>query len=110
MKEIKLITEVGSFAEDKDAAARLRNLIVRPAIQQHESLVLDFRDVRLATQSFIHALVSDVLRKQGEAALSLIEFRGCNQAVRGIIETVVQYSVEAAESGNQIELVSTKSR
>ncbi len=46
------------------------------------------------TQSFIHALISDILRTNGEDALGLLEFKNCIGIVQGIISTVVQYSLD----------------
>lgn len=93
--EIRQLT--GDFAEDKDAAAEVRRNRIVPALNQGERVVLDFSGVSLATQSFIHALVSDVLRTHGAKVLSSIEFKGCSSGIRGIIETVVQYSLETLE-------------
>src|SRR5438132_894345 len=87
----------GDFAEDKDAAAELRERQIRPALAGGKRVVFDFTGVRVATQSFVHALISDVLRNQGELALDRMEFKRCTKAVKGIIETVVQYSLEGLE-------------
>jgi STAS-like domain of unknown function (DUF4325) len=62
--------------------------------------VIDFKGVGLTTQSFVHALISDVLRMEGEGALGRMTFKGCNKSVRGIIETVVQYTLESLELEN----------
>jgi len=97
-KVILLKSITGPFAEDKDAAAFLRDEKIRPAIVAGGRITLDFNGVRVATQSFVHALISDVLRQSGEAVLNRITFKRCSQAVRGIIETVVQYSLESLES------------
>lgn len=88
---------VSDFAEDKDAAAAIRDDMIRPALAKRGRVVLDFTAVTLATQSFIHALISDILRTQGEKVLKRLEFKGCAPGVRGIIETVVQYSLEALD-------------
>ena len=85
---------VGSFAEDKDAAALIRESSIRPAIISRKRVVIDFSGVSVATQSFVHALITDILRTRGEAVLDQFEFKGCSLAVRGIVETVVQYSLE----------------
>lgn len=84
----------GSFAENKDIAARLRKERILPAILKDQTVRLDFGGVTLTTQSFVHALISEVLRQKGEPALDLLEFEGCNESIRGIIETVVQYVLE----------------
>jgi hypothetical protein len=91
---INVGAEASSFAEDKDVAARIRETSLRPEVLKGHSVVLDFTGVRLTTQSFIHALISDVLRREGEGALDLLMFKGCSKEVKGIIGTVVQYSLE----------------
>jgi len=88
------------FAEDKDAAAKIRDQKIRPAIRDGKEVILDFTGVTLATQSFIHALVSDVIRTTGESVLTLLKFKGCNKEVKGIVRTVVQYSLEILEDEN----------
>jgi hypothetical protein len=94
---IHLFSEVGDFAEDKDQAAAIRERSIRPSLLRGEKVILDFSDVSLATQSFVHALMSGVLREEGDKALDLLEFKGCVPGVRGIIETVVQYSLETTD-------------
>lgn len=84
----------GSFAENKDIAARVREQDILPALADGKNIRLDFNGVSLTTQSFVHALISEALRQNGEHALDLMEFSGCNDAIRGIIETVVQYVLE----------------
>jgi hypothetical protein len=95
MKTIVLGRVVGGFAEDKDAAAKLRREVILPALTAGDSIEIDFGGVSLTTQSFIHALISEALRQHGEEALGRIYFRNCATAPRGIIETVVQYVLEA---------------
>ncbi|MFZ1431658.1 MAG: STAS-like domain-containing protein [Geminicoccaceae bacterium] len=85
---------VGDFGEDKDAAAKLREESLKIFIEQRENVTIDFEGVTLVTQSFIHALISNILRTNGEVSLEYLEFRNCNDLVRGIISTVVQYSLD----------------
>ena len=94
MKTLSIEGLAGSFAENKDVAARVRQREILPALARDETVRLDFNGVSLTTQSFVHALISEALRQKGEAALDLLEFAGCNEAIRGIIETVVQYVLE----------------
>ena len=92
------VLEIASdFAEDKDAAAAVRDAHIAPALEQGEDVVLDFTGVDLTTQSFIHAMISNVLRTHGEEVLDHIEFKCCRPGVQGIIETVIQYSLETLE-------------
>lgn len=93
--KISMYAEVGDFGEDKDAAAALRESKVRPSIAKGKRIIIDFKGVTLVTQSFIHALISDVLRVQGEDALDYLEFQNCEAVVKGIISTVVQYSLDS---------------
>lgn len=88
---------VGDFGEDKDAAALLREKKLRPSLNEGEDVTLDFEGVSLVTQSFIHALISDVLRKGGEDVLEHLEFRNGSPLVRGIVSTVVQYSLDTVQ-------------
>jgi hypothetical protein len=59
---------------------------------------LDFAGVDVATQSFIHALISAAIRRHGDSALSHIEFKSCSRSVKSAILTVVDYSLEAIDS------------
>lgn len=95
---VSLKSLTGPFAEDKDTAAAIREENIRPTLATGQQVTLDFTGVRVATQSFVHALVSEVLRQSGESVLARITFKGCSKAVRGIIETVVQYSLESLEA------------
>jgi hypothetical protein len=93
---------VGDFGEDKDTAAKLRKEEIIPALERGEGVELDFDGVTLVTQSFVHALISDVLRKFGEDVLDRISFKNCADVVRGITATVVQYTLDSlAEDGDQ---------
>jgi hypothetical protein len=87
------------FAEDKDVAARIREEHIRTSIDSGRKIILDFTGVTLTTQSFLHALISDILRSRGESALDKIVFKGCNRGVQGLIKTVVQYSLETIDEG-----------
>ena len=42
----------------------------------------------------MHALISDVLRINGEDALDFLEFKNCVSVVQGIVSNVVQYSLD----------------
>jgi len=97
MTKINLAEQVGSFAEDKDVAGILRQQTILPALETGEKIQIDFEGISLATQSFIHALIAEALRRHGESALDLIDFMHCNKVVRGIVETVVQYVLETSE-------------
>jgi hypothetical protein len=94
---ISLSDYAGDFAENKDVAAKLRDEYIRPTISQGDTITIDFLGVELTTQSFVHALISDVIRKNGEAILDRILFKSCSELVKELIQTVVQYSLESLD-------------
>jgi STAS-like domain of unknown function (DUF4325) len=90
---ITLDTHGSMLAEDKDYARQLRIDEVLPALDRGEELVLDFSGVGYATQSFVHALIGEALKRHGDTTLELIEFKGCSDQLRSIIAIVVDYSL-----------------
>lgn len=92
MIEIKVPSGIEGFVEDKDLARSLRNEKIIPALNAGERVVIDFSEVKYATQSFVHALVGEALRRFGDKALNEIEFRNCSQQLKSVIELVVDYS------------------
>ena len=95
MKEIRMHPIVGDFAENKDAASKIRTESIIPTIQAGEKAVLDFDGVDSVTQSFIHALISDLIRRYGGEILDHVLFKNCNENVRKVIEIVVEYMQES---------------
>ena len=90
---VEISTGEGGFAEDKDLAKRLRIEQILPALEAGTEVVLDFSAVHFATQSYVHALIGEALKRFGESALDLLEFRHCSPSVRSVIELVVDYSL-----------------
>lgn len=105
---INMFSLVGDFGEDKDAAASLRKSKIQPCVSQGNKIILNFSGVTLVTQSFVHALISDVLRSSGEVALDFLEFQNCADVVKGIISTVVQYSLETTADDESIEVIESE--
>jgi hypothetical protein len=95
MNNIKLLELVGSFAENKDVAQSLRKKEIIPALNNGESIILDFEGIDATTQSFIHALISDLIRIYGSEVLDKVSFKNCNQTVQKIIGMVVDYMQES---------------
>ena len=96
MKEIKIAKLTGTFAENKDVARDLRLKKIIPAIEKKEGIILNFVGIEGATQSFIHALISDIIRKNGIEVLDSISYKDCNETVRKIIGMVVDYMQESS--------------
>lgn len=94
--KINIFESVGSFAENKDLAQEIRTKKIMPAIEEGKEVILDFKDVDSATQSFIHALISDVIRQNGVDVLDQMLFKNCNEKVKKIITIVVEYMQESS--------------
>lgn len=95
MITIELYPHVGSFAENKDTAQEIRREQIIPALKRNEEVTLDFARIDSATQSFVHALISDLIRKYGNNVLDRVLFKSCNETVQKIISIVVDYMQEA---------------
>ncbi len=95
MKVIKLFKRVGVFAENKDIAKEIRSKEIVPALEDKQEIVLDFENIDAATQSFVHALISDLIRKYGDDVLDRLLFKSCNENVQKIINIVVEYMQES---------------
>lgn len=103
MKEFYVFDLFGDFAEDKDKARELRINQVIPSLEKGENIVFDFKSVNNATQSFIHALISDLIRRNGIDILDNIEFKNCNETIRTIITIVVNYMQDSIDLNEEIE-------
>jgi STAS-like domain of unknown function (DUF4325) len=90
---VEIFKEAGEFAEDKDAAARIREERLRAGLDSGGEVVLDFAGVGYATQSFIHAMIAQTVRRNPDV-LERISFANCSDAVRGIVEIVIDYAQE----------------
>jgi hypothetical protein len=91
MKTIKVFKFAGEFAENKDAARTIRIDLITPPLKKGSDIILDFAKVGSVTQSFIHALLSELMREFGPEILDKIRFKNCNENVKGIINIVVDY-------------------
>ncbi len=92
-KTIELKPGIVGFAEDKDQARIIRLNTILPALERGDNIVIDFRHVKYATQSFIHALLGETLYKYGEDLLDRVEFKNCTPQLQSVIELVVDYSL-----------------
>ena len=95
IETVYLYKLVGSFAEDKDRAREIRKNILWPRVKSGLKTKLDFAGVGDATQSFVHALLSELVRETQGEVLDLIYFKNCNETVKKIINIVVDYMQES---------------
>ncbi|MEA3249511.1 MAG: STAS-like domain-containing protein [Patescibacteria group bacterium] len=94
MMLVKLVDGIGSFAENKEKAKDIRLNKLIPTLEKGEDIILDFKNIDDATQSFIHALISDLFRKYGDEVLNRISFKNCNETVSKVITIVADYMQE----------------
>jgi len=66
-------------------------------LREGRQVVLDFEDVSGATQSFIHALISESIRQYRAFALENLLFKNCNAKVREIVQIVFAYMQESLD-------------
>jgi hypothetical protein len=103
--KLRLTAGIAGFAEDKEYARKLRREKILPALERGGDVTVDFALVKYATQSFVHALIGEALKKYGEPVLDRIEFQNCTPQLQSVIGLVVDYSLggfpaHAASSGD----------
>jgi hypothetical protein len=88
---VEMLSFAGTFAENKDMARKLRLGTIRRALNQDARVILDFTGIESTTQSFIHALISELIREFGINVLDSIVFKGCNDSVKSLVSIVTEY-------------------
>lgn len=99
-KILKIRKFAGDFAENKDIAKKLRIEKIIPALKKHNEVVLDFDGVSGATQSFVHALISDPIRELQDVAFDNLFYKNTNDDIREIISIVYRYMQESLGNNN----------
>ncbi len=84
----------GPFGENKDIARSIREQKIRPALLARKQVTLDFIGMNGATQSFVHALLSELIREFGPDIFDSLTFKNCSDVVREVILTVSDYMQE----------------
>lgn len=95
MTSIQLKPRTGVFAENKDTARDIRIDMLMPILARGDKITIDFSGVDGTTQSFVHALISELFRIYGSNVLERIRFKNCNGTVKKIITIVTEYMQEA---------------
>lgn len=93
---ISIKVKAGSFAENKDVARELRIKRIMPALKRNQMVILDFSGITGATQSFMHALISDTIRIYGEGVFDQLRFRNCSPVVKEVVTIVSEYMQESS--------------
>jgi hypothetical protein len=96
MVTISIYDRAGNFAENKDKARDIRLHEITPALKKESGeIILDFKNVTGATQSFIHALISQLIRDYGDQLFTRLLFKNCNAAVEEVVNIVADYMAES---------------
>ena len=96
-KIIRMRKTAGDFAENKDIAKKIRIEHVMPALLRNDDVIFDFDGVGGATQSFIHALLSDPIREFNNTAFNNLAYRNTNNDIKEIISIVYRYMQESLD-------------
>lgn len=97
---IKIKRIAGDFAENKDIAKKIRIEQIMPALLKQNEVIIDFGGVDGATQSFIHALISDPIREFKNIAFDNLIYKNVNNDIREIISIVYRYMQESIDTNN----------
>jgi len=97
---IKIKKMSGDFAENKDIAKKLRIGQIIPALLKRNEVIIDFNGVNGATQSFIHALISDPIREFKDIAFDNLVYKNANNNIREIISIVYRYMQESLDGNS----------
>ena len=92
---IKMFKYIGDYGENKDIARKIRLETILPCLEKEEDIIIDFKNVTGATQSFIHALLADPIRKYPEIVFNKITFKNCSDNVKVVVEIVEEYMQES---------------
>lgn len=97
MKTITVHAKAGEFAENKDIAKAWRDEIILPELANNKEVEIDFSNVTGATQSFIHALVAEAIRRYGGKAINNLIYSHANGIIKQVITTVYHYMQESLD-------------
>jgi len=97
---IPVTPDVLQIAQNKLAAAEMRDQQILPALGLPGEVCIDFRDVRLTTQSYVHALVAEPLRRLGvEGVKKRVRFTGARDQVKQVLKIVLSYVLSERDDG-----------
>ena len=101
-----MVDLTGTFAENKDVAKKIRLEILFPFLSKGQEVVFDFTGVTGATQSFIHALISDPIRELRDVAFDKLVYKNANEDIQAVISIVYRYMQESLDYAGDTEDVS----
>jgi hypothetical protein len=94
--ELSLCEFFGDQLADGAKAAEFGLGRIDPYVDICKEIVVDFTGVRNANSSFVNGLVTGLLEKHGEGVLKVLVFKGCNPAIRVLVESAVALGLRKA--------------
>lgn len=84
----------GPYAEDKQAAIKVRDERLIPSLEEGKSLVIDFNNVESAPHSFLSALLATPAKRLGMKAYKKIKILNANPEIRETIDYILDENTE----------------
>jgi len=66
-----------------------------------DTVVLDFRKVRVANSSFVNALIAHYFEQDAPSAFEKFQFKGCRGMVKLLVEGAIDLGVSKYEAAHQ---------
>lgn len=95
MSTVHIYNLAGGFGENKDIAKQIRINKILPALKLGEEIKLDFKGVNGVTQSFVHAMFAEPIRKYPDKFFELVVCKNCTSLVQTVISIVSDYMQES---------------
>lgn len=87
----------GPFAEDKQAAIKVRDERLLPEITAGKKIVIDFEHVRNAPHSFLSALLATPIKRLGMSAYKKLTILNASPEIRETIDYILDENTEAED-------------
>ncbi|MBL4846966.1 MAG: DUF4325 domain-containing protein [Planctomycetes bacterium] len=100
---IRLVPDSASMAMDRMRALSVRESQLEPLLAQGKNAILDFSDVRSATQAFAYALLAESCGTHGPALLARLRFVSCSAQVISVVRLAINAGLVEPEIPNQPE-------
>jgi uncharacterized protein DUF4325 len=90
---VNLRRQFGAQPNDRDKAEEFCERRIKPALLHQREVVLDFKNTGLATQSFIHALISEAVREDPRWAAK-IKVANASSAQQAVYDLALRHMLD----------------
>ena len=88
--ELKLHTEIGSFAGNGTLGNQMRIDKIEPHWENSDKIILNFEGVDSMTDSFVNAFVGNIVESHPEDFREKLRFTNCSSLVKTFIKGALQ--------------------